>query len=102
MYVVYITFLKSYIIFYRLAKAHCLIIDEISMVSSHTLHQINRLLQYCKGNYLVMGGVQRVFSGDFLQLPPIANEVSGDVGEPAILSENFHNYVPHTIELTEV
>ena len=72
--------------FYRLSKLDLLIIDEISMVSGHVLKMINRLLQLIKGSEEVMGGVQRILSVDFLQFPPVPNEVSNDVGNPAILS----------------
>jgi hypothetical protein len=72
------------------------------MVSSVTLQTINRLLQYCKSNDLVMGGVQRILCGDFLQLPPIRNHISGDMGELSILSSEFQSYVPHKLELTQV
>lgn len=85
-----------------LAKADCIIIDEISMISAHILNIINKIMQLCKGNDLVMGGVQRIFCGDFLQLPPISNEATGDIGELAILNDSFVNYVPHKITLTQV
>ena len=88
--------------FNRLAKTDVVVIDEISMVSSATLHQINKIMQYVKGSNVVMGGCQRIFCGDFLQLPPIPNELSDDVGEYAILSPQFAHYVPHKIHLTEV
>jgi hypothetical protein len=72
------------------------------MISSATLTRINKVMQYVKGCDLVMGGIQRIFSGDFLQLPPIANEMSGDIGEAAILSTQFQLYVPHKLCLTTV
>ena len=79
-----------------------LIIDEISMVSPVLLHAINRITQFCKGDERVMGGVQRIFCGDFLQLPPVPNLLTDDVGEPAILSPQFSHYVPHKVHLHEV
>lgn len=85
----------------RLRQADCVIIDEISMVSSHTLHIINRLMQFCKSNERIMGGAQQTFCGDFLQLPPIRNELSGDLAEPAILCDRFQKYVPQ-MHLTQV
>ena len=72
------------------------------MVSGHTLNIINRLMQYCKGSDMIMGGVQRILCGDFLQLPPVPNNVSDDVGDPAILSPFFSAYAPHRVHLTEV
>lgn len=49
-----------------------------------------------------MGGIQRIFCGDFLQLPPIANSRSDDVGEPCVLSPEFGKYMPHKIILEQV
>lgn len=86
----------------RLAKVDVIIIDEISMVSSHILHLVNRIMQYCKSSNLYMGGVQRIFCGDFLQLPPISNPVTQDAGESAILSPSFAHFVPHKIILQQV
>ena len=78
----------------------CLVVDEISMVSSHTLDKINKILQLCKGNENIMGGVQRIFCGDFLQLPPVNN--FDDPGETAIMADRFELYVPHKVILTKV
>ena len=72
------------------------------MVSSATLQKINQIMRLVKGSEMVMGGVQRIFCGDFLQLPPIPNELGDDVSEYAILSPNFLRYVPPKVHLTEV
>ena len=37
-----------------------------------------------------MGGIQRIFCGDFLQLPPIGNSDSGDIGQSPILADVQH------------
>jgi hypothetical protein len=49
-----------------------------------------------------MGEVQSIFCGDFHQLPPVGNEVAGDIGKPAITSSMFKKYVPHTVTLETV
>ena len=72
------------------------------MISAVILHQINRLMQFCKGNENVFGGIQRIFSGDFLQLPPVHNVLSDDPGQSALLAEEFGCYVPHKVHLTKV
>ena len=72
------------------------------MVSAHMLHLMNRVLQYCKGSEEVMGGIQRIFCGDFLQLPPIGNSDSGDIGQSPILADVFSMYVPHKVQLKQV
>ena len=55
------------------------------MVSGHTLDIINPLLQYCKGSDMIMGDVEMNLCGDVLQLATVPNNVSDDVGDPAIL-----------------
>lgn len=87
---------------FRLLKADVLVIDEISMISSYTLDVIHNLLQHIRKNKLIMGGIQRVFCGDFLQLPPIPNQASDDIGQPAILSGTFIHYAPHKVMLNQV
>ena len=60
------------------------------MVSAQMLHLVNRVLQYCKWSEEVMGGIQKIFCGDFLQLPPIGNGDSGDIGQSPILADVQH------------
>ena len=51
-----------------------------------------------------MGGIQRIFCGEFLQLPPIGNSDSGDIGQSPILADVFsmYMYVPHKVQLKQV
>lgn len=58
----------------QISKADVLVIDEISMVSARTLDFVNHICQYLKKNDLVMGGIQTIFVGDFLQLPPVPDQ----------------------------
>lgn len=55
----------------RVGDARVLIIDEISMLSAHTLGLIDQLMRKLRGNRKPFGGVQIVFCGDFFQLPPV-------------------------------
>ncbi len=48
-----------------------LIIDEISMLSSHQLDIINTIIKAFRDNNEPFGGMQVVLCGDFFQLPPI-------------------------------
>lgn len=48
-----------------------LIIDEISMLSAYYLDNINTVCQYFRRNKKPFGGIQVIFLGDFLQLPPV-------------------------------
>lgn len=48
-----------------------LVIDEISMMNSVLLEQINNLLKQITMRNIFMGGIQIIVSGDFFQLPTI-------------------------------
>jgi len=55
----------------RIRKTKILAIDEISMISAEVLEILNEVFQAVRGNNKVMGGMQIIFFGDFLQLPPV-------------------------------
>lgn len=55
----------------RFHKTQVLIIDEVSMISAHTLAMINQSIQAGLQNYEPFGGMQVVLCGDFFQLPPV-------------------------------
>lgn len=63
--------LKRRYLLKRLSSLDVLIIDEISMLSSITLANIDRVCQAFKNSSLPFGGIQIVLSGDFFQLPPV-------------------------------
>lgn len=48
-----------------------LIIDEISMLPAYYLDNIDTLCKYVRRNNKPFGGIQVIFLGDFLQLPPV-------------------------------
>lgn len=85
-----------------------LIIDEVSMLRSDLMDAINFMLQSVRRKTLPFGGVQVLFIGDLLQLPPIIREE-----EWRILSSYykgkffFHSHViqqnpPLYIELSKI
>lgn len=55
----------------RLRSVDCLIIDEISMLPSYFLANLDFLMRTVRNNSKPFGGVQIVLVGDFLQLPPV-------------------------------
>ncbi len=55
----------------RIKPVRTLIIDEISMLDSINIEDINNVLQAIHENNLPFGGIQVVFVGDFFQLPPV-------------------------------
>lgn len=56
----------------RWLKARILIVDEVSMMSADLFEKVDRVGRYARGEPdKPFGGVQLVFCGDFLQLPPV-------------------------------
>ena len=59
----------------RWKEAKILVIDEISMLGLQTFELIDKVGRYIKDDEdKPFGGMQVVFSGDFLQLPPVNDE----------------------------
>ncbi len=56
---------------HRILRTDILVIDEISMLSSELFEKINVILKYFRKSQQLFGGIQVVFSGDFLQLEPV-------------------------------
>jgi ATP-dependent exoDNAse (exonuclease V) alpha subunit len=55
----------------RIKHARALAIDEISMISAEVLEILDQVFRRVRENNAPMGGIQMLFFGDFLQLPPI-------------------------------
>lgn len=65
----------------RIAKCRFLLIDEISMLDANFLTLVDRLFCKMKGNLSEpFGGAQLIFTGDFMQLPPVEKK-NGSTGE---------------------
>jgi len=58
----------------RVRKYSIIVIDEVSMLGKAFLELINEILKLLRGNDNLFGGLQVIFTGDFLQLPPINDE----------------------------
>jgi ATP-dependent DNA helicase PIF1 len=58
----------------RVRKCSILVIDEVSMLGMRLLEGINELLQVLRGNDRIFGGLQVIFTGDFMQLPPVNDD----------------------------
>jgi len=76
-----------------------LIIDEVSMLTPDLLEMIDKLAKIVRGNNKPMGGLQIVFVGDFLQLPPVAR--SGNV-KFAFESPVWWEIIKQTVQLKRV
>jgi ATP-dependent DNA helicase PIF1 len=48
-----------------------LVVDEVSMLSLKLFNLLNEIGKVIRGNQKPFGGIQVIFSGDFLQLPPV-------------------------------
>jgi len=55
----------------RWLHAKILLVDEISMLSAELFERLERLACLIRQNNSFFGGIQIIFLGDFLQLPPI-------------------------------
>lgn len=55
----------------RIRKYSIIVIDEVSMLGKGFLEMINEILKIIRGNDRVFGGYQVIFTGDFMQLPPV-------------------------------
>jgi ATP-dependent DNA helicase PIF1 len=90
----------------KLKKAICdsntLVIDEISMVSMMVLEHIHAVACHVRQSNVTFGGLQRIFVGDFYQLPPVPSATAGDEGKHCFYHPEFHKIIPHTIRLMQV
>ncbi len=50
-----------------------LIIDEVSMLSSHIFELLDEIARALRKNREPFGGIQMIFTGDFYQLPPVGD-----------------------------
>lgn len=55
----------------RFAGVKCVVIDEISMLTGDYIDMMDRWLRKALRSRLPFGGLQIIFVGDFLQLPPV-------------------------------
>jgi len=58
----------------RLQTIKRLAIDEVSMMSAELLDTLSDLLKLARMDFSPFGGVQMIFLGDFLQLPPVVKK----------------------------
>jgi ATP-dependent DNA helicase PIF1 len=78
-----------------------LIVDECSMISKQVFDSVNNVCKI-KDPSRDFGGIQIIFCGDFLQLPPVASPSYGDEGKYCFESDNFKKTFPHRVILTDI
>lgn len=76
-----------------------LIIDEVSMMSMKIFELLDYLGQKIRKNTRPFGGIQVIFSGDFFQLPPVANPDDIDTGKFCFESPRWSSTFDIQIEL---
>jgi ATP-dependent DNA helicase PIF1 len=59
---------------HRILKVDTFIIDEISTISAKVFDQLEFVCRCLRQNNKLFGDIQIIVSGDFGQLPPVANE----------------------------
>lgn len=55
----------------RIQNTGMIFVDEVSMASADLMNKIDAVLKNVRMNAAPFGGMQVIFSGDFLQLPPV-------------------------------
>lgn len=73
----------------RMKHVDILIVDEISMLSAASLDNLESVMRHVRELEQPFGGAQVVLVGDFLQLPPVANQRYQDPGEFCFSSPSF-------------
>lgn len=58
----------------RIINTDILVIDEVSMLSGELFEKLNLICQNIRKNNMFFGGIQVIFTGDFLQLLPVFNK----------------------------
>lgn len=58
----------------RISQSKILVIDEISMLGQSYLEMLDKVFRKVRGKNAIFGGIQVIFTGDFLQLPPVDDE----------------------------
>lgn len=81
----------------RWMEARVLVVDEVSMVGADFFEKLDLVAKELRKNQRPFGGIQLVFSGDFLQLPPV-EKTHGHLFECASWKRAVHV----TIELRRV
>lgn len=75
----------------RVRATRVLIIDEVSMLSSHTLMMVDAVCRRIRDPYMPFGGLQVILVGDFFQLPPIVRRIEVEQRQLELVSLQKNN-----------
>ncbi len=84
----------------RIKHVKVLVVDEISMAKADLLEKLDIVCQFIRNNERPFGGIQVVFVGDFMQLPPVFKGFEKE--EFAFDSQAWRDAKVKTIHLTEI
>lgn len=84
----------------RIKNTKVLIIDEISMAKSDLIEKLDIVCQVIRDREKPFGGIQVVFVGDFMQLPPVFKNLAEE--KFAFESQAWSDAKVRTIHLTEI
>lgn len=84
----------------RIKNSKVLIIDEISMAKAELVDKLDIVCQYIRNKDKPFGGIQIVFVGDFMQLPPVFKGFEKETF--AFESQAWGDAKIKTIHLTEI
>lgn len=71
----------------RVGNARILIIDEVSMLSAHTLSMVDVVCREIRRNQQPFGGLQTILVGDFFQLPPVNKREADENAQKSFSAE---------------
>jgi ATP-dependent DNA helicase PIF1 len=83
----------------RWRETNILIIDEVSMLTPLLLETLDEIAKILRRSQRPFGGMQIIFAGDFLQLPPISKD---KVTRFAFESPVWTSLVKRTIQLKQI
>jgi ATP-dependent DNA helicase PIF1 len=85
-------------------NVHCLVIDEVSMLSAKMMTILEKVARYTKNPHLPFGGLQVIFVGDMYQLSPVQDGQDIESGRYCFESPCWKDVFPITscIELTQI
>lgn len=87
---------------YIIEAIDVLIVDEISMLRSDTFELVDALLKYTMESDEPFGGKQVIFSGDFMQLPPVVKTEEKLTNPWAFQSPKWNELNLEIVYLTEI
>ena len=79
--------------------AEYLSIDEVSMINSKVLNQVEFICRKVRGNTTYFGNLTVVLSGDLWQLPPVKDGLYEDFGHHCVTLNWFDTVFTHRINL---